>query len=187
MIISMKTESVIQKIIRHIRVMFTPEDQIEMYRRRGVRIGNNCSFYSADIDCTVPEIIRIGNDVTITHATILAHDASTKRSLGYTKVGRVIVGNNVFIGWGAIVLPGVEIGENCIIGVGCVVSRNVPANSVVAGNPAKVVRQYDDYIMTCREGMSDSFVCDSYPADVYGKERDIMVDTIMKAGKGYIL
>lgn len=35
--------------------------------------------------------------------------------------------------------------------------------------------------------MSDSFVCDSYPADVYGKERDIMVDTIMKAGKGYIL
>lgn len=91
MIISMKTESVIQKIIRHIRVMFTPEDQIEMYRRRGVRIGNNCSFYSADIDCTVPEIIRIGNDVTITHATILAHDASTKRSLGYTKVGRVIV------------------------------------------------------------------------------------------------
>lgn len=49
---------------------------------------------------------------------ILAHDASTKRYLGYTKIGRVLIGNNVFVGAGTIILPSVAIGNNVIIGAG---------------------------------------------------------------------
>lgn len=183
----MGKESIIQKVFRHIRTLFKPESPMEMYRRRGVRIGENCCFYSADIDCTIPEIIQIGNDVTITHATVLAHDASTKRSLGYTKVGRVTVGNNVFIGWGAIVLPGVNIGDNFIIGAGCVVSRDVPANSVVAGNPARIVRQYDECMKANKERLTDTYVCNSYPQDVWGDAREEMIDNFLNGGRGFIL
>ena len=52
------------------------------------------------------------------HVQILAHDASTKRYLGYTKIGRVLIGNNVFVGAGTIILPSVAIGNNVIIGAG---------------------------------------------------------------------
>lgn len=52
----------------------------------------------------------------------------------------IVLGNNVWIGAGAIVLPGVTVGDNSIIGAGAVVTRDVPANAVAVGNPARVVR-----------------------------------------------
>lgn len=62
-------------------------------------------------------LIEIGDNVTLApYVHILAHDASTKIPLGYTKIGRVRIGNNVFIGAGSTVLPGVTIGDNVIIG-----------------------------------------------------------------------
>ncbi len=61
---------------------------------------------------------------------ILAHDASTKIFLDYTKISNVKIGNNVFIGAGAIILPGSIIEDNVIIGAGSIVSKRIPANSV---------------------------------------------------------
>jgi acetyltransferase-like isoleucine patch superfamily enzyme len=54
----------------------------------------------------------------------------------------VIIEDNVFVGTGAIILKGVRIGKNSVIGAGAVVSKNVPANSIAVGNPAKVIRQF---------------------------------------------
>jgi maltose O-acetyltransferase len=53
----------------------------------------------------------------------------------------ITIGDNVWLGGGAIVLPGVTIGDNSVIGAGAVVTRDVPANSVAVGNPARVVRE----------------------------------------------
>ena len=53
----------------------------------------------------------------------------------------VVIGNNVWIGWGAIVLKGVHIGDNSIIGAGSVVTESIPPNVIAAGNPAKVIKQ----------------------------------------------
>jgi len=53
----------------------------------------------------------------------------------------VVIGDYVWIGYGAIVLPGATIGDCCVVGAGAVVTRDVPPNSVVAGNPARVLRQ----------------------------------------------
>lgn len=55
----------------------------------------------------------------------------------------VIIGSNCWIGGGAIILPGVSIGDNCVIGAGSVVNRDIPPNSLAAGNPAKVKRQLE--------------------------------------------
>ena len=55
----------------------------------------------------------------------------------------IVIGDNVWLGGGAIVLPGVTIGENSVVGAGAVVTKDVPANVVVAGNPARILRQID--------------------------------------------
>ena len=57
----------------------------------------------------------------------------------------VKIGKCVWLGAGAIVLPGVEIGDNCVIGAGSVVTKNIPANSVAVGNPCKVIREIGEH------------------------------------------
>jgi maltose O-acetyltransferase len=99
------------------------------------------------IDSSFPWLISIGDNCTITaNAIILSHDASTKRDLGYSKIGVVTIGNNVFIGAGAIILPNVHVGNNVIIGAGSVVTSDIPGNSVVVGNPAKVICTKQEFI-----------------------------------------
>lgn len=93
-------ESFLHKVLRKVKGYYKQETEIEKYRRLGAKIGNNCVFYKVNLDAIAPHLITIGDDVTITHAHILVHDATTKRALGYTKLGRVIIGNNVFVGWG---------------------------------------------------------------------------------------
>lgn len=92
-------------------------------------------------------LITIGDDVTLAPGVhILAHDARTKTALGYTRLGTVNIGNNVFVGASTTILPGVNIGNNVVIGAGSIVSKDVPENSVVAGNPAKFICSYEEYI-----------------------------------------
>ena len=87
--------------------------------------------------------MTIGNDVQITDpVTILTHDYSwsvLKKKYGiiYGNQRKTVIGNNVFIGWGATILGGSHIGDNVIIGANSVVSGNVDSNSVYAGNPAR--------------------------------------------------
>lgn len=126
---------------------------IRSLRKRGAVIGEDVSLLSATIDKNAACLIEIGNNVTITNATILAHDASTKRFLGYTKIAKTQIGNNVFIGWQAVVLPGVTIGDNVIIGAGAVVKSSIPSNSVAVGNPARVICTLDEYIEKNKKNM----------------------------------
>lgn len=98
------------------KILYHSRNEIDKYRKRGVTIGNNCSFYNVTIDGCFPHLIKIGNNVTITHSSLIAHDASTKRELGYSRVGIISIGNNVFIGWGCIILGNTHIGNNVIIG-----------------------------------------------------------------------
>jgi len=65
------------------------------------------------------------------------------RIQGWEVTKPIMIEDNVWIGGGAILLPGVRIGQNAVIGAGAVVSRSVPANTVVAGNPARVIREIE--------------------------------------------
>lgn len=115
--------------------------------KRGLKVGSDFNRQQGCyIDPTHCFLVEIGNNVTFSiRVTVLAHDASTKKILGYTKIGRVTVGNNVFVGANTTILPGVQIGNNVIIGAGSVVTRSIPDNMVAAGNPAKVICSVEDY------------------------------------------
>ena len=108
-------------------------------------------------------LITIGNFVTLApHVIILAHDASTKQAMGYTKIGNVNIGNNVFIGANSTVLPGVTIGDGAIIGANSLVSHDVPPDTVFVGNPARFLMTTAEYYEKNRARMET--------APVYGAE-----------------
>lgn len=119
---------------------------VEQCRNRGVRIGDNVDLVNAEIDYCFGHLISIGNNVTITNSVVLAHDASTKKELGYSKVGCVSIGDNVFVGYGCVILPNVKIGNNVVIGAGTIVSKDIPNNVVVVGNPYRIICSYDEYM-----------------------------------------
>ena len=117
-------------------------------KRNGLVVGKNLNVqYGVIIDPGHCWLIEIGDNVTIApRVHVLCHDASTKMFLGKTKIGRVSIGDNVFIGAESVVLPGVTIGSNVIIGANSTVTHDVPDNSVVVGNPAKKICSLDEYL-----------------------------------------
>ncbi len=141
-----------EKLVKIVRGTADPED----LRKRGAKIGSNVFLYTNKIDKVHAYLLEIGNDVTVSDARILMHDASMKQAIGYTKMAKVKIGNNVYIGADAIVLPGVTIGDNVIIGAGAVVTRNVEDDSVVAGNPARKIGSYADFVEKNRQLLDSS-------------------------------
>lgn len=115
------------------------------WRRRGVKIGKNCSIASRDIG-TEPYLIELGNHVQITSGVkIFTHGAGwvlRPEIPDFDSFGRVVIGNNVYVGNGAMIMPGVVIGDNVVIGAGAVVTKSIPSGSIVAGNPAKIIGDY---------------------------------------------
>jgi len=121
---------------------------IEGLQRKGLTLGRNIeiieSFFFDPSHCF---LISIGDNCIICpNVRLIAHDASTKKHLGYTKIGRIDIRENCFIGDSAIVLPRVTIGPNAIIGAGAVVTRDVPPGMIAAGNPARIVGSVDEYL-----------------------------------------
>lgn len=116
-------------------------------KKRGLKVGVNFKAIGQNIiDPSHCWHIEIGDNVVMApRAHILAHDASTYSMFGYTRVANVKIGNNVFLGAGSIVLPGVTVGDNVVVGAGAVVTKDIPSNSVVAGNPAKVISTLEEY------------------------------------------
>ena len=113
--------------------------RLEELKEKGLKVGQNVHILDSIVDEGFIKLIQIGDNVIITGATILAHDASTKKFIGYTKCGGVHIGNNVFVGHGAIILPNTKIGNNVIIGAGAVVKGDIPDDSVVVGNPMVII------------------------------------------------
>ena len=124
-------------------------------RSKGMVIGDNTVIYSprhSVVDDTRPWMVEIGCNVSITEGvTILTHgyDWSVFKGM-YGDVlgsaGRVKIGDNVFIGMNSTILKGVTIGDNVVIGANSLINKDVPSNSVVVGNPQRVVCTIDEYL-----------------------------------------
>jgi acetyltransferase-like isoleucine patch superfamily enzyme len=132
----------------------TSESYIKWLRQKGVKIGENVLFRHPNhtiIDFTRPSLVEIGDNVDFNdNFTLLTHDYGTfvfqnMKDEYINSSGKVKIGNNIYFGRDVTVLKGVTIGDNCIIGLGSVVGRDVPANSVAVGNPCRVVCDINDY------------------------------------------
>lgn len=82
------------------------------------------------------------------------YDASTKTHLGYTRIGKVTIGDRVFIGASSIVLPGVTIGSDVVIGAASVVSRDIPDGVVACGSPAHPISTLEQFLSRKRAEMA---------------------------------
>lgn len=122
-----------------------------MAKKAGVKVGKNCLFYSLGF-YSEPYLIELGDNVIVSgFVKFITHDGGVfliKDKLPNLRgnFGRIKVGNNCFIGMGAIILPNVIIGDNVVVAAGAVVSGSVPDNSVVAGIPAKVIMKTPLYL-----------------------------------------
>jgi maltose O-acetyltransferase len=128
---------------------------------RGLVLGKNVTIqYSAQIDDGYPYLIRIGDNCSISNQVrLLAHDATLfKFTDGHTRLGKVEIKDNCFIGEKAIILPGVTIGPNVLVAAGSVVNRDIPPNSCVAGVPARVYARFDHLIERHRRQIEEGRV-----------------------------
>ena len=157
-----------------------PLKRVQDLKKKGMSIGENVHIYNSFIDETYFSLIQIGNNVTITNASILAHDASTKKFMGYTKVGKVKIGDNVFVGYGSIILPETTIGNDVIIGAGTVVKGSVPSDSVIVGNPWKIIGSTAEYVEKNKKALNEGAIYDKFADQEKMKEE-------LGVKKGFIL
>lgn len=148
--------SLIGRLRRRIRYGAQTDSEIYLNRLRGMgmKIGENTVVFApgtVSLDETRPWLIEIGSNVQITKGvTVLTHGYDWSVLKGaYGEIlgsaGAVRIGSNVFLGMNAMILKGVHIGDNVIIGAGSVVTRDIPANTVAAGNPCKVLMTLEEY------------------------------------------
>lgn len=141
----------------------SPEElTVQACLEKGMKVGKNCHGLAAcTIDYAHCWLIEIGDNVTFApQVYLLAHDASTKRHLDYTKIAKVKIEDHVFIGARALIMPGVTIGENAIIAAGSVVTKSVPKGVVVGGNPSRILANTEEYLKKHKENMEFSNVYD---------------------------
>lgn len=155
---------------------------VDYARYKGVKIGSNCRIYTRSFG-SEPWMITIGNKVTITSGVILlTHDGSTwlmndEKGRRYL-YRRVKIGNNVFIGVNSIIMPGVKIEDNVIIAAGTIVTKSVPSGVIIAGNPAKIIGNFDAY----QKEVLEKYVSDKdmdYTLD-YQKRIEKVIDNSFK-------
>ena len=114
----------------------------------GVTIGKGCYVgFNVAFDTNFPELITIGDHVTISHdVAIYTHTmtpAASRLASVYHSTAAVQIKNGVWLSAGSLIIPGVEIGQDCMIAAGSVVTRNTQPGSLYAGNPARLIREID--------------------------------------------
>jgi acetyltransferase-like isoleucine patch superfamily enzyme len=144
----------IKYIIEYKIALLSSEMFTKYLRKKGCKIGNNVQFTNRntlDIDIHKPSLVEIGSNVFINRGfSLITHDYTTFVFLPVYKdyvgsSGKVVIGNNVAFGRNVTILKGVTIGDNCFIGFGSIVTKDIPANSIAVGTPAKVVCSLDEY------------------------------------------
>ena len=116
--------------------------------RRGMTLGRdvalNDGFFLDPSHCfliTIEDGVTFGPGVKV-----FAHDASSLKCLGTTRIGLVRLRRNAFIGANSVILPGVTVGEDSIVGANSTVARDIPAREVWAGTPAQRLSSVDHYV-----------------------------------------
>lgn len=134
----------INKILKH---LLSPE---KYARTIGVNLGKNCFVPDKNTWSSEPYLITIGNNCQITFGTrIFTHGGAQvlrNQIPDFDIFGKVKIGNNVYIGNNSLIMPGVKIEDNVLVAAGSVVTKSIPKEVVVAGNPAKIICTIEEYL-----------------------------------------
>jgi acetyltransferase-like isoleucine patch superfamily enzyme len=126
------------------KYMWTPE---KYARHIGVKIGKDCYIANRNFG-SEPYLVTLGNHVQVTAGVrFFTHGGSwvfREKYPDFDFFGKTYVGNNVYIGNCAFILPGVTIGNNVIVAAGSIVTKSIPDNAIVGGNPAKIIGDVND-------------------------------------------
>ena len=139
-------QAMLQQLLGHIGQNAIIEPPFHCVYGRNIYIGDYVflNFLCTILDCNEVRIghhVMLGPSVQIYTAAHLLEAEPRNRGLEVAKP--IVIEDNVWIGGAAVLLPGVTIGRNAVVGAGAIVSRDVPANTVVAGNPARVIREIE--------------------------------------------
>ena len=138
--------------IFHVLAYSSPSSSwvVKCQRKRGVKIGRNCHISPyVLIDLVYPELIKLEDNVTVgSNSMIFAHVNPTANEFlkkhGYPRtVKSVLIKKGAVVSVGCIIIAGVTIGENAMVGAGSVVTNNIPDNCVAVGNPARVIKKVE--------------------------------------------
>ncbi len=162
--------------------------RIDNYIANGMKIGRNVNIMPrAVIDSNYPYLISIGDNCSISNeARLMAHDATMFMFLGHTRLGKIDIRENCFIGEKAIILPGVTIGPNVLVAAGSVVNKDIPPNSCVAGVPARVYAKFDDYLESQKAKISSSPKVNSSDVAISSIKPEMKDKVIELAEKGVL-
>lgn len=152
------TRQQIERIQRRVIQRVRGELNVDRLVAEGLQIGRG-TFVARDayLDPGHPWLITIGEDSGLSPRTIvMVHDASMRRHIAHTLIAPVVIGDRVFVGAGAIVLPGTRIGDDSVIAAGAVVRGDIPPWSMVVGNPAKVVSDVQSVAAWHREAAAQA-------------------------------
>ena len=116
--------------------------QVVVRRGAMLELGNHV-FLNQGCIINCGRHICIGSNTMIGDYAVISDDDEHSVDGGPVRCQPIVIGQNVWIGRNALVMPGVTIGDNSVIGAGAVVTRDVPANSVAVGSPARVIRTLD--------------------------------------------
>jgi len=156
----------------------------------GMHIGKDVQIpMSTWIDAPYCYLISIGDRTRFSpNCVILAHDATMAEHSGYGKIGKVLIGKSCSFGFGTIIMPGVTIGSGVISAAYSVITRNVPANCVVGGNPAKPQISIDG-AMNFHKSMLERvpvFSVDDCCGPLQGHKRKQVLDKLGARSYGYV-
>jgi maltose O-acetyltransferase len=178
------------KLLEKIKIKVRGSIDLQQLKKDGLIVGKNFNaMQGVIIDPGHCWLIEIGDNVTLApNVHILAHDASMKKSLGYAKIGQVIIGNNVFIGAGSIILPNVVIADNTIVGAGSVVTASLLDSGVYVGNPAKKICSYENWFDKQQQNIKTLPVFDeSYKIGNISDQKKAEMKKKLKESIGYIV
>ena len=139
----------IKIFIRRCRLAYWKRrDPLRHARALGVTIGESCRLYNVSFS-TEPYLVTLGNHVSASSTHFETHDGGVwvlrEENPNLDMIRPIRVGNNVYLGYRSMVMPGVTIGDNVIVGAGAIVTKDIPSNSVAVGVPARVIKSVDEY------------------------------------------